>query len=988
LVSTDLVGRETQVAQLVGALAHARNRRPGTVLVPGEAGSGKTRLLREFLSLACEDGATTLYGAGIEVSAGDLPFVPFRTALRHLVQDRSPAQMEELLGGTWQDLHVLLPELAPSRPTSDGTAALPHVFEVVASVIAALGRDRHVVLAVDDAQWADQSTLQLLHYLNQAGQQVPLLVVVAYRGEELPSDPARRKAFEELSRTADDVVAVSALDGDQVAELVRGIGIELSASAMARLRTRSAGLPFLVEELVTAERDGVTRGIPRRVRDVVRLRLGALSEPAQLVIALVAVAARPLRHRVLLEAAQLSHRVYAAALGEALRANLLVADTAERTYGFRHDVAREIVHEDLLTTSRLELHVRLAVALQSDLPVDAYASKLCEVAHHWLQTDANEEHALRAALLAARASTRAFAHPEAARQYDHVIALWGRLPDAEVIAGTDFVTVSAEAAEAGHWSGDTQAALRHIDRALEAADPGDQSLMSTLQGRRTLYAWLGTGQRARGPDLLAHIGSVATRERMRASDLMQAGRYGESVDVAARAIELARVAESWDDEYRALLILGVGQGMTGLVTDGIATLNTVIGEAAGRGDGELVIAARNNLIFVLLGEGQMSAAATVALRGVEEATARGTGGSDGALLAANAAEALIRLGRLTEAERVIQDALDAKPPGAVANVLLLGRAELDVLTGRFQAAAESLRAIVARGVLDDYQFEQQMRSVEAELQLWDPSARHDILLGRLHDGLGSAIPGAPGEDLPLTVRLIWLGVRADADAHALAEMQRDHARLRQLTDDGAGLATTAAELPAQAASDGVRLQLDRFLALIAGEQARLLGRPDPDIWATAAATAEPDPYLHGYALWRQASALRARRRRKDAAACLRLAYELAHDIGMRTIADAVVASGTALGISIDHPVPARSGATKAARPFGMTAKEVEVLELLAHGFTNRRIATALHMTEKTASVHVSHILAKMSVRNRGEAAARAYEVGFVVSPGGQSSAGG
>ena len=144
------------------------------------------------------------------------------------------------------------------------------------------------------------------------------------------------------------MVAVDPLDGDQVAELVHAIGIELSASSMARLRTRSGGLPFLVEELVTAERDGVTRGIPRRVRDVVRLRLGALSDPAQLVIALVAVAARPMRHRVLQEAAQLSNRVFAAALSEALAANLLVADTAERTYGFRHDVAREIVHEDLL----------------------------------------------------------------------------------------------------------------------------------------------------------------------------------------------------------------------------------------------------------------------------------------------------------------------------------------------------------------------------------------------------------------------------------------------------------------------------------------------------------------------------------------------------------------------------------------------------------------------------------------------------------------
>ena len=536
LVSPDLVGRETQVGQLLGALSRAKAGLPGIVLVRGEAGSGKSRLLREFLSLARDDAATTLYGACIDVSAGDIPLVPFRTALRHLVQSRSTSDMESLLGGTWRDLHVLLPELAPSDVP--GAPAAPHVFEVVSAVVARLADERPVVLAVDDAQWADQSTLQLLRYLTQSGQRLPLLVVVAYRGEELPDEPGRRKAFEELSRAADDDVTVTPLTGEQVTDLVGRLGIELSSPSMRRLLTRSAGLPFLVEELAAAEQDGVTRGIPNRVRDVVRLRLGALSQDAQLVVALVAVAARPLRHRVLAEAAHLPARAFAEALDEALSAHLLVADTDERTYGFRHDVAREIVHEDLLTASRLELHVRLAVAMQSDLPVDAYAGRLCEVAHHWVQTEANEEHALRASLLAARASTRAFAHPEAARQYDQVVRLWSRVVDPEVISGTDLVTISAEAAEAGHWAGDTEAALRHIDRALAATAP-NTVLAAALHERRTHYAWLHSGQLARNPELLDLIGSVATRERMRASDLMQAGRYAESV-VAARIGHRAR----------------------------------------------------------------------------------------------------------------------------------------------------------------------------------------------------------------------------------------------------------------------------------------------------------------------------------------------------------------------------------------------------------------------------------------------------------------
>ena len=235
------------------------------------------------------------------------PLCHFVAFLRQMLRDRSEQGMAALLGPTWQHLHVLLPELAPAHPADEGLEA-PHAFEVMAAVVDVLVRERPLVLAVDDAQWADQSTLQLLRFLSKANLRQPLLLVVAYRGEELPVDPPRRKAFEELSRSADDVVTVSPLSVDQVATLVDHIGVELSPSSRTRLQQRCGGLPFLVEELVSAENEGITRGIPRRVRDVVRLRLGALSEDGQLVVAVVAVAARPLHHRVLESTAHLPTR--------------------------------------------------------------------------------------------------------------------------------------------------------------------------------------------------------------------------------------------------------------------------------------------------------------------------------------------------------------------------------------------------------------------------------------------------------------------------------------------------------------------------------------------------------------------------------------------------------------------------------------------------------------------------------------------------------
>ncbi len=978
MVSPDLVGREPQLGQLVEALSRAHAGLPGTVLLPGEAGVGKTRLLREFLAVARQRGATAVSGACMEVSAGDLPFVPFRGVLREMVRGRPEHECERLLGATWRDLHVLLPELAPAQASGEARGT-PHAFDVMAAVVEALTRESPLVLAIDDAQWADQSTLQLLRYLHPADSRRPLLLVVAYRSEELPPDAARRKAFEELSRSADDVIAVSPLTHEQVAALVETIGAELSPTSLSRLQDRCGGLPFLVEELVSAERDGLTRGIPRRVRDVVRLRAGALSADAQLVTTLVAVAARPLRHRVLQHAVNLPSRRFADALAESLSARLLTTDVDIRTYAFHHDVAREIVHDDLFPASRIDLHFRLAVALQSDLRVDAYAGRLCEVAHHWLQTDAHEEHALRASLLAARASTRDHAHPEALRQYANALRMWSRVDDAELISGTDFVTLSIEAAESGHWAGDTGAALRHVDGALATVGSDDSALVTVLHERRTHYSWLDSGRLDRGGDTLARLGSAATRERMRASDLMQAGRYADSLAPAQAAVDLAHAAGVTGDEIRAGIILGVGLAFTGHPDAGIATIESARVRAMRDGSAEEVVAAHVNMAFVLLGVGNMEKAAEVALAGLREAITRGVGGSDGAILAGNAAEALARLGRLDEAAKVVHDGLTHHPPPALRSFLMLTGAEVDVLRGRLSDGAAALDDIVERGLLDDFQFQQQMRAVEAELQLWDPASSRHWVLDDLRAGLGSSIAADAGdEDVLLTARLLWLGVRADADSRSRAEVSADAARLQALVADGEGLCDRAGALPLRVEAVGVRQQLDRYLHLIEGEMSRLRAEPDPGPWERAARRAADDPYLMAYALWRKGSALRALRRRREATQAFREAHQVADRTGLRAVVSAVVAAAHSLGIGLDHTADLRP--SRPDRPFNLTTRELEVLGLLVRGATNRRIATALRMTEKTASVHVSHILTKLSVNSRGEAVARAYEVGLARSP--------
>jgi DNA-binding NarL/FixJ family response regulator len=317
----------------------------------------------------------------------------------------------------------------------------------------------------------------------------------------------------------------------------------------------------------------------------------------------------------------------------------------------------------------------------------------------------------------------------------------------------------------------------------------------------------------------------------------------------------------------------------------------------------------------------------------------------------------------------------------LASYLILAGAEVDLLRGRPNQASAALRSIEARGRPDDFQFQQQMRIVETELRLWDPAGDRPHTTADVETFLGSSVvTGIGDEDPPLTARLLWLGVRADADARAIAEIADQPSRLNVLIADGNDLRDRGEALLSGGVSDGESRQVRVFLALIAGELTRLTANPDPATWKSAAAAAVSDPYLHSYALWRWGSSLRLARRRRDAATTLREAYRVADETGIRLVADAVVSAGNALGVRVDGPATEQPVRRKLSMPFDLTAKEMEVMDLLVQGLTNRRIASARRLTEKTASVHVSHILTKLSVGSRGEAVARAYEVGLARPP--------
>jgi predicted ATPase len=204
VTSTSFVGRQEELSRLQQGLHSAAAGQPGTLLIASEAGVGKTRLIHEFAGRVGGE-AQVLLGSCIQLSGGDLPYGPIVDALRPLARDLDPTELNELLDCTPDDLTHLLPGATPrpsrrpAEPVSEYAQA--RLFEMVLRFLDRLGRRQPVVLVIEDAHWADQSTLDLLAFLIRMVRQERLLVLVTYRSDELHSQHPLRTAVAELDRS-------------------------------------------------------------------------------------------------------------------------------------------------------------------------------------------------------------------------------------------------------------------------------------------------------------------------------------------------------------------------------------------------------------------------------------------------------------------------------------------------------------------------------------------------------------------------------------------------------------------------------------------------------------------------------------------------------------------------------------------------------------------------------------------------------------------
>ena len=473
VASPIFVGRVEELELLEAARGRAADADPAVVLVGGEAGIGKTRLVAELTSRCANDGTRVLAGGCVPVGDGALPYAPIVEAMRALVTDVGVGAVRELAGPSWRELARLLPALgAPETGGPPDQAAQTRLFELLLGLLGRLAEQARLVVVVEDLHWADSSTRDLLAFLVRNLRRESILLVVTYRNDE-PGQQRLGPYLAELDRAGRvERIELPRLDQVQTATQLAGIrGATPATDLVDAVFARSQGNPFFTEELLGVVRSG-SGELPATLRDLLRGRVAALPDRARQVMAVVAVAGREVSHRLLAAVVGLDDGALVESLRAAVASQLLVTTPGGDGYQVRHALLREVIDADLLPGERARLHADLAQALteRPELADGPPAVAAAEVAAHW---DAAGEptRALPARVQAGLAAERARAFPEAQRHYERALELWEQVTDPDRAAELDQAELLTRTADAAAASGRSQRALVLLTTAIDQLDP-------------------------------------------------------------------------------------------------------------------------------------------------------------------------------------------------------------------------------------------------------------------------------------------------------------------------------------------------------------------------------------------------------------------------------------------------------------------------------------------------------------------------------------
>ena len=961
--SLALIGRAEQMTALEGAFESVRQGGPAAVLLGGEAGVGKSRLVSEFSTAARLAGARVLTGGCLQLGIDGLPFAPFTAMLRDLVHDMGAAAFTAMLPGrATRELARLLPELGTVSPDGEPGTARAALFEEMLSALEQLGSRSPVVLVIEDAHWADRSSRDLLTFLigNQRAIR-GLMVLVTFRSDELHRTHPLRPLLAAMDRIGwVSRVDLPRLSWQGTADLASGIlGRRVADDVAGALYRRTEGNPLFIESLLCCDGD-LSCELPESLRDLLLDSVHRLPEETQDVLRAASAGDGVVGHALLAAVTGLDDSCLTQALRPAVAANVLRAGGAG--YVFRHELIREAVHEDLLPGEHGRLHNRFASAIDADASLVPPGRADIEKAHHWYAGH-DCASALAAAWQAAGAGVGAVAAAERLGLLTRVLELWDQVPDAAGLVGADHVRVLEDAVEAARDADEFERGIALATSALKELDSGDEPLRAALllevRGQFRLHSSR-SGHLEDYQEALRLLPASAPAQ-IRAKVLLSVGRCTPHAlryrGYAQEALELARQVGDTAAEAKAMLQLAMfdaddGQ-QAGPGGDALSLICTARELAAEAGAHSTVLMAAINESHLLEGAGFHELAFEAARAGIVGADSERMSRSNAIVLAINRLEPLVSLGRWDEAMQLADSVLEGyrAVPGhralmhVVKGTVALARGDMDGAAREAAAAADLLR-----GTGSKYQDTMPLGSLQIGLGLASGPAA----------GLAATAAVLDAQDLGLiSPRYAWPVLTAGAWACAAAAHDGG---LRSSADEvGDRLRTVASKLGAFG-----RVQEAHRLTFTA-----LLEPADGWDAAAAAWEAVSEPYPLARALLHGAAATLERGDRDGVTARLRQAASLADGLGAVPLGDQIAELARRGRVWLGSGSPG-AGSPGAGGGAGLTERELEVLRLVATGHSNREIAASLFISPKTASVHVSNILGKLDVGTRTSAAAVAY----------------
>ncbi len=958
-----LVGRDPEIEQLCASLDLGSSGERRSVLLAGDAGVGKTRLLTELRDRAMAQGWRVVAGHCLDFADAALPYLPFSEVVDRLAQEAPEAVAAAL------DSHPALGRLQPGRrwagTPAEGVVEPRALLEAVHALLERAAADTPLLLVVEDLHWADRSTLDLLSFLFARAFDQPVAIVASYRSDDLHRRHPLRPQIAGWARLRQlDRLQLSPLPGAEVRLLVRLLHPEpMPEVEVAAIVDRADGNAFFVEELVAAG-----SALPEDLAGVLLVRIDRLDEAARAVVRAAAVAGRRVAHALLAEATGLDQIALDDALREAVDGNVLVPVRAD-AYAFRHALLGEAVYDDLLPGERVRLHTAYAVALASG----RFPSAAAELARH-ARLAGDLDTALRAGVDAGDEALGVGGPDEASRHYLQALTLEEQGAD---LGDLSLAALVAKVGEALLAAGHTVKAVRvlrdQVARLPDDAPAADRGLLLSTLVQGLIVVDNDDDEVAISREAVRLLADGPARQRARALALharilAARGRPDDAVEAAQEAL---RLAEKLD---LPLVVSDVRTTVAGIDRDRpaaevAATLVAAIAQARETGAESAELRARYALGRQLQEAGDLAAAAEAFADGVARAAELGLPWAPYAFESRlMRGAALFATGAWDDALAELDTVGQSAPPVLAA---MLDSQRAVVLAARGSADALA----VARGTAPHWDVEglAALSAFTAELAVHEHHLDPQAAL-RAYDDAVDVITRLwrPGFAARLRLAATTLGILASA-APRLATEER-----RRLAEEAARLHDEGARVIAIHREAGLVFGLEgqAWAARLEAEHLRWrwaaqIEPPARDELTEAWGKAEDAFGAYGHlpelarVRLRRAVVVRGVGEAVEARPLFDAVRRSAGAWGAQPLLDEMVALGS-------EPAPRTSSAGG-----DLTPREAEILALVAEGRTNGEIGKQLFISTKTVSVHVSRILSKLGASGRTEAAAIARRRGLV-----------